>query len=153
MDSNANINDSIRQQIALNLSLLLADTYILYAKTQIYYWNASDPTFYSFRLFLKKEYRKLEKAIQQLAERIRELGEPIPAGLKQLLDMTSLKESRGGQKAAEMIQELLSDHELINHFLRERIGLATKLGDEVTANLLIQRLRDHEKSAWMLRSH
>jgi starvation-inducible DNA-binding protein len=57
-----------------------------------------------------------------------------------------------GKSGDEMLQELIKDHEKICIFLRDRIALASNLSDEGTADLLIQRLRAHEKSAWMVRS-
>jgi starvation-inducible DNA-binding protein len=146
------LNDSVRQQIAQNLSMLLADTYVLYVKTQNFHWNVVDARFYSLHLFLEKEYEKLNKAIDEIAERIRKLGERSPGSLQQFLNITSLKESDEDLTADEMLLELLKDHETICCFLRERIALASKLRDEGTSDLLIQRLRAHEKSAWMLRS-
>ena len=152
METYLGLSDSVRQQIAQNLSLLLADSYVLYTKTQNFHWNVSDSRFYFLHIFLKKEYKKLEEAISEIAERIRELGKLVPGSLKQFLDMTSFKEFHENLSADEMIQELLKNHESICCFLRERIDLVSKLGDEKTANLLIQRLRAHEKSAWLLRS-
>lgn len=153
MNINIGLTDSIRQQIAQNLSMLLADTYVLYVKTQNFHWNIMDSRFYSVHLFLEKEYQKLEENIDEIAERIRKLGELAPGSLKQFLEMTSLKESSGDLTGDEMLEGLLKDHESICQFLRDRIGLTSKLGDEGTSDLLIQLLRDHEKSAWMLRSH
>jgi starvation-inducible DNA-binding protein len=108
--------------------------------------------FYSLHLFLEKEYRNLGEAIDEIAERIRILGERPADTLKQFLRTTSLKESHKKLSTEEMILELLKDHETICIFLRDRIALTTELRDEGTADLLIQRLRVHEKSVWMLRS-
>jgi starvation-inducible DNA-binding protein len=47
----------------------------------------------------------------------------------------------------------VADHQEIIRHLRNQIEEANKLGDEGTADLLIQRIRAHEKAAWMLRSH
>lgn len=148
-----NLDKTVRQQLAQNLSLILADTYILYAKTQNFHWNVMDPRFYSLHLFFEKQYRELAEALDEIAERIRMLGERAPGSLKQFIEVSSLKESNGDLTAEEMLVELLKDHEALCRFIRERIELASKLGDEGTQDLLIQRLRAHEKMAWMLRSH
>lgn len=153
METQISLSDSVRKQIAQNLIMLLADTYILYVKTQNFHWNMTDARFYSLHLFLKKEYGNLGKAIDEIAERIRILGERFPTGLKQFLNTTSLKESDEDLIGEEMILELLKDHEAICLFLRDCIALTTKLGDEGSADLLTQRLRAHEKSIWMLQSH
>lgn len=149
---NIGLSSSVRQQIAQNLSLLLADVHVLYTKTQNFYWNITDPYFYSIRLFLKKELEKLSHVHEEIAERIRILGERFPSNLKQFLNMTSLKESDGDLTAEEMLLDLINDHETICRFIRDRIILVSKLEDEGTSALLVQQLCAHEKSVWMLRS-
>jgi DNA-binding ferritin-like protein len=47
----------------------------------------------------------------------------------------------------------LKDHETICRFIRERIILASRLGDEGSAELLVKQLRAHEKSTRLIRSH
>lgn len=153
MKINIGLNDSVQQQIAQNLKMLLADTYVLYVKTQSFHWNVIDPRFYSLHLFLEEEYKKLEEAIDEIAERIRILGQIAPGSLKQFLNITSLKESESNLTAEDMLIELLKDHETICLFIRDRIPLSSSLGDEGTSDLLIQRLRAHEKTVWMLQSH
>lgn len=150
--TNIGLSASVRLQIAQNLSLLLADTFALYVKTQNFYWNMIDSRFYALHLFLKQEYESLSNSNEAIAERIRILGERYPGTLKQFLDMTSLKESDGDLTAEEMLLDLINDHEAICRFLRDRIILITQLGDETTKTLLINQLAKHEKSAWMLRS-
>lgn len=153
MEINIDIQENTRQQIVHSLSLVLADTYVLYTKTQNFHWNITDPRFYSLHLFLEKQYQELAEANDELAERIRMLGERSPGSLKQFIEMTALKESDGDLCGDEMLQELLEDHEAVCRFIREKIELSSELGDEGTADLLIKRLREHEKHAWMLRSH
>jgi starvation-inducible DNA-binding protein len=147
------LEEEIRQQIAQHLGLLLADTYVLYTKTQNFHWNVIDPRFYSLHLLFEKQYEELAEAIDEIAERIRMLGHLVPGNFRQFLHMTSLKESNGDLSADQMIIELLNNHEGLCSFIRERISLASELKDEGSADLLIDRLRAHEKAAWMLRSH
>ena len=44
------INDSDRQQIAEDLSKLLADTYTLYLNTHNFHWNVTGPMFNTLHL-------------------------------------------------------------------------------------------------------
>lgn len=152
MDIHIGLEESVRKQLSQKLSLILADTYILYTKTQNFHWNIVDNRFYSLHLFLEKQYEELADAIDEIAERIRILGEKTPGSLKQFLDMTSIKESSNSSHGSQMIKELLDGHETMIRYLREIIDIASKLGDEGTVDLLVQRLRAHEKHAWMLRS-
>lgn len=153
MQTNIGLIESIRQQIALSLGLILADTYVLYTMTQNFHWNVIDPRFYSLHLFFENQYKELADNIDALAERIRMLGERTPSTLKQFLDMTSLTEFTEDISGDEMLQELLKNHEILCRNLRDGIEHSSKLGDQGTADLLVQLLRFHEKTAWMLRSH
>jgi starvation-inducible DNA-binding protein len=152
MRTNIGLDECVRLQLAQQLKLMLADTYVLYTKTQNFHWNVTNPRFYSLHFFLEKQNKKLADALDEIAERIRILGERCPATLRQFIEMTTLKESESEITADELVKELLDDHEKLCLYIRERIELASKLGDEVTAALLIQRLRDHEKCAWVLRN-
>jgi starvation-inducible DNA-binding protein len=147
------IKKNVRQQVSQNLGFVLADTYVLYVKTQNFHWNMRDPRFYSLHLFLEKQYEELAEAADEIAERIRMLGERSPGSLKEFLKLTNLKESGEVLDGNEMLHILLLDHESMCRFIRERIDLFSDLGDEGSADLLIQRIRAHEKQAWMIRSH
>jgi starvation-inducible DNA-binding protein len=49
---------------------------------------------------------------------------------------------------------LLIDHETIIFFLRENINLlANEYGDLGTSDFITGLLQEHEKTAWILRSH
>lgn len=153
MEVHIGLNESVLKQMAQNLSLLLSDTYVLYAKTQNFHWNVQDPRFTSLHLLFEKQYKELAEAIDEMAERIRILGEHAPGSMQQFLSRSSIQESKGDLSGDEMLQVLLTDHETLCRYIREQISLSAKLGDEGTADLLIQRLRSHEKSSWTLRSH
>ncbi|MDP1880365.1 MAG: DNA starvation/stationary phase protection protein [Parachlamydiaceae bacterium] len=152
MECNIGLEIRVRKQIAQYLSLALADTYVLYVKTQNFHWNIIDPGFYSLHIFLEKQYEELADGIDELAERIRMLGEKTPGTLKHFLEMTSIKEASEDLDANEMLKDLLNGHETISRFLRERIELVNKLLDQASGDLLIKQLAFHEKSAWMLRA-
>lgn len=154
MDLNVSLDQTVRQQVGQQLALILADTYVLYVKTQNFHWNLIDPRFFSLHELFEKQYEELAEAVDEIAERIRMLGEQAPGTLRQFLDMASLDESSSQDlNGDEMLQELMRDHESVIRHIREQIDYSSQLGDEGTADLLIQRLRAHEKAAWMLRSH
>lgn len=148
-----NLSVKATQELASILGGILADTYVLYTKTQNFHWNIVDPRFYALHKFLEEQYEELSEAIDEIAERIRMIGHRAPGSLKQFLALTCLKEANGEMNAEEMIQVLTEDHETLIQALREKIRKAADLADEGSADLLIQRIRAHEKFAWMLRSH
>jgi starvation-inducible DNA-binding protein len=134
------------------LSHLLANTYVLYTKTQNFHWHVKGEDFYPYHKMFEEQYQSLAEAIDTLAERIRALQCKAPASLQEFLQLTSLKESQGDKKTEQMVADLLFDHETIIKSFSNLFQLAQSAGDEVTLDLFIQRMAEHQKIAWMLRS-
>jgi starvation-inducible DNA-binding protein len=138
--------------VVKHLSAILSDTYLLYVKTQNFHWNVSSSLFYSLHLMFEGQYGELAEAVDVLAERIRALGHAAPGSFAEFSAFGSVKESTKVPKATEMLKQLLGDHELICREIRAVIPVIEKTGDDVTVDTLIERLTQHEKTAWMLRS-
>lgn len=142
----------MNKQVIESLRHLLADTYLLYLKTQNYHWHVVGPNFHSFHKMFEEQYIQLANANDEIAERIRSLNHAAPATFKEFLDLTSLKETHKKLTANDMVKNLLHDHEVIIKELKKLVKTAQKAGDEETADLGITRAEEHEKTAWMLRS-
>lgn len=141
------------KQLSEELSTFLADTYLVYVKSQNFHWNVTDPKFHSLHEFFEEQYEELAEAADLIAERIRAVGEKSPGSMREFLGLTRLSESENHLSADEMLKALLNDHSSIIVWLRNAIEQAIKWGDQGTADLYIERLRVHEKTAWMIRSH
>ena len=146
------IAEADRQQIAAGLSRLLADSYTLYLKTHNYHWNVEGPLFNTLHQMFEDQYTELAAAIDEIAERIRALGEPAPGSYSAYAKLTSIEEEDGEPDAEDMIRRLLKGQETVARTARSVIGAAEAANDEPTADLLTQRMQVHEKNAWMLRS-
>lgn len=152
MDINIGIQEDSRRQIGDGLSRLLADTYTLYLKTHNFHWNVTGPMFNTLHLMFETQYTELAAAVDQIAERIRSLGFPAPGTYKQFADLTSIEEEAEVPKAEDMIAILVRDQETVVRTARSIMPLVDEANDEVSADLLTQRMEVHEKTAWMLRS-
>lgn len=152
MDINIGIQEDSRRQIGDGLSRLLADTYTLYLKTHNFHWNVTGPMFNTLHLMFETQYTELAAAVDQIAERIRSLGFPAPGTYKQFADLTSIEEEVEVPKAEDMIAILVRDQETVVRTARSIMPLVDEANDEVSADLLTQRMEVHEKTAWMLRS-
>ncbi len=146
------IDEKHREEIARGLSHFLADTYTLYLKTHNYHWNVTGPMFQTLHIMFEGQYGELAIAVDDIAERIRALGVKAPATYGEFLKLSSIKENTGDISATQMIADLVHGHEAVVKTARGIFGMVTEGHDEPTADLLIQRLRVHEKTAWMLRS-
>ncbi|MEH8020728.1 MULTISPECIES: Dps family protein [Rheinheimera] len=152
MKINIGINDVQRKAIVEGLSVLLADTYTLYLKTHNYHWNVTGPMFQTLHTLFETQYMELSTAVDDIAERIRALGEFAPGSYKAYAKLTSIKEADGIPSAEEMIRDLVNGQEAIAKTARSLVKTAEDAEDEVTLDILTQRMTVHEKTAWMLRS-
>lgn len=149
---NIGINQKDRKAVCKGLSKLLADAYLLYLKTQNYHWNVTGKQFRSLHELFEEQYREQAEAIDVIAERIRALGEFAPATFSNFAKLTSIREDTSIPSADEMIHNLVQGNEAVVTTAREIINLADDCEDDVTTDLMIERMQVHEKNAWMLRS-
>ena len=140
------------QAVVDGLARVLADSYTLYIKTHGHHWNVTGPHFPALHAMFEGQYTELAGAVDQIAERIRAIGAPAPAGYKAFGQLTSIKEKDGTLSAQEMIADLLDGHETVAATAKATLDEAQQAGDEVTVDLMIQRIAVHDKAAWMLRS-
>lgn len=146
------ISENERKEIADGMSKLLADTVSLYSKTHGYHWNVTGPMFNTLHQMFMVQYTELWNSIDLLAERIRSLGFFAPAEYGKFAKLTSLKEDTDVPDATQMIRNLVDGHESVIRTARGILSSAEKANDQVTLDLITQRLEVHEKTAWMLRS-
>ena len=149
---NIGIEQDDRLEIVEGLSRLLADTYTLYLKTHNYHWNVVGPMFNTLHLMFEQQYNELALAVDLIAERIRALGAPAPGTYAQYARLSSIAEDDGVPMATDMIANLVAGQEAVVRTARSVFPVVESAGDEVTADLLTQRMQIHEKTAWMLRS-
>jgi starvation-inducible DNA-binding protein len=150
--SMSNKKHILLEKVADELTHLLADNYTLYLKTQNFHWNVTGPLFPTLHLLFESQYQELADANDLIAERIRALGSPAPASFSEFQKLSSLKDSTGKLSAEQMIKALLKDHETVLHHLDIIFAQAEKANDQGTIDMLTERMRAHEKTAWMLRS-
>ena len=146
------MKESDRKAIADGLAYFLADTYSLYLKTHNFHWNVVGPMFQTLHLMFEQHYNELWTAVDLIAERIRTLGYPAPGTYSEFAKLSSIKEHKGDVKAEDMIRYLVEGHEAVVRTARKMFPKAEKAQDQVTMDLLTQRMQIHEKTAWMLRS-
>jgi starvation-inducible DNA-binding protein len=149
---NMGMSDHDRLEVTKTLSNLLANTYVLYLKTQNFHWNVTGPMFQPLHSLFESQYKALAEAVDEIAERIRAMGEYAPASLSQYLDLSLIEESIDVPSAEGMVAQLLEDHETIVRAMRDSFEIIDDANDEVTADLFVQRMTFHEKTAWMLRA-
>ena len=135
------------------LKHILADTYVMQALIQNVHWNTEGAGFIAIHKLLDEQYEDVSGAIDEIAERIRALGEDAPASLAAFIELSRLQESEPIKGLNQGIQRLVESHEVISTLLLEHIAVLENDNDAGTIDLLTDRVREHDKAAWLLRSN
>lgn len=146
------ITEKDRKAIAKGLKHLLADSYTLYLQTHNFHWNVTGPQFRELHLMFEEHYTELAVAVDDIAERIRTLGSVAPGTYKAFAELSSIKEIEEIPEAKDMVKILTQGHEQVVKTCREVLKKAQDANDESSAALVSDRMRIHEKTAWMLRA-
>lgn len=141
--------------IANTLNVLLANQHVLYHKMRNFHWNLVGPSFVEVHEFIEKLYTQLASDIDEVAERIQQLGHTAAGSMAEFLTLSTMKEAKGGKKLQyDAIAELVQDNEACAKDLRNTIAaFEEKYDDPGSVDLLTRLLMGHEKSAWMLRRY
>ncbi|MDD8058266.1 MULTISPECIES: Dps family protein [Shewanella] len=151
-DIDIGIKKDDRLKIAEGLKSLLADSYTLYLQTHNFHWNVTGIHFRELHLMFEEHYTELATAVDDIAERIRTLDVAAPGTYKEFARLSSIKEVEGVPSSADMVDLLTKGHEQVVKTSREVLKLAQEADDESTSALVSDRMRIHEKTAWMLRA-
>lgn len=146
------ITQADRLKVAEGLKHLMADSYTLYLQTHNFHWNVEGPQFRELHLMFEEHYMELAVAVDDVAERIRTLDVPAPGTYKELARLSSIKEVEGVPDGKTMVDTLTRGHEQVVKTCRQVLKLAQSADDESTSALASDRMRIHEKTAWMLRA-
>jgi starvation-inducible DNA-binding protein len=100
----------------------------------------------------EEHYTELATAVDDIAERIRTHAVTAPGTYKEFAKLSSNKEVDGVPSSSEMVDLLTKGHEQVIKTARQVLKIAQGADDESTASLVSDRMRIHEKTAWMLRA-
>jgi starvation-inducible DNA-binding protein len=154
MKPNIGLSDNARKASADALAGVLADTYALYVKTQNFHWNITGPDFIQLHELFGAQYAQLAAAIDEIAERIRAIGHTAPGGFAAFAKLAKVKDAPATPPSAkDMLKILTADHETLTRHAREAKDAVEEVGDAESGDLMITRMEEHGKTAWMLRAH
>lgn len=134
------------------MKVYFATNFQYYTKAHGYHVNIIGPNFYQYHKLLQKVYEDAQENIDAIAEEIRTLQSVVPFNFERITELSKIEDADVLPDAEGMIAELLEDTEV----LCDTIRLAHEIANDESAyglvNYLEQRLDDHYKFQWMLRS-
>lgn len=153
MNTNIGLTPNETSIIIPLLENFLASENILNLKIRNYHWNVTGIHFSDYHKFFEGLYDDSAENIDEIAERIRMLGDKTQANMKFFLEKSFLSEETNLEiTSADMVKSLLSDTEKTIQELRNAIEVISDTNDSWTEDFLIALMQKHEKNAWMLRS-
>ncbi len=143
------------QEITEFLNSLLANEYALFTKTLNYHWNVTGPRFHSLHTFLEDQYKQQLEIMDDMAERVRVLGENPVGTVKEMKDFMEMKEKNGKSlSSSEMIYDLFTSNLHIQSSIKDFVSDTDVFKkDPGTEDFLVSILQKHEMMSWMLKSH
>ncbi len=149
------LSNDERAGVSRILNKALSDEHVLYIRTRNYHWNVTGMHFKSLHEVFEEQYKALEMAIDEIAERTRALGFRAIGSMSEFMQHARLAEQSPAEvpDATGMLRNLLADHEAIIKHLRTDVDTCdNEFNDAGTADFLTGMMEAHEKMAWMLRA-
>lgn len=129
-----------------------ADAFTFYLKAHYYHWNVEGPNFPQYHEFLQDLYTELWNSVDDIAEKIRQLGGYAPSSLSELMSHTMVTENTGTLSAEEYMARLVDANDLVLASLLmsyKEAEAATEIG---VSNFIQDRVMAHQKHGWMLKA-
>jgi len=135
-----------------SLKITLAENFALYLKAQYYHWNVEGSDFYQLHEFFGDLYEEIYSSIDKLAEEIRSLNAYAPGSFERFSQLSKIRGEDRIISSDEMLSQLLEDNATYINTLTEAFKLAEEEKEIGLSNFIQDRIDQHKKHAWMLRS-
>jgi len=131
----------------------LAESFALYLKAHYFHWNVEGPDFQQFHDFFGNFYEEVYGAIDPMAEQIRALDAYAPGSLERFGELSGITGENTVPSPLMMVSILRADNDTLRNTLKQTRDLADSMGLNGLVNFLEDRMDQHAKHAWMLRSY
>lgn len=140
-------------ELITQLRKVLASNFALYLKTHMFHWNVEGPNFSEYHEFWSDVYEDLFAQSDILAEFIRQANEYAPGSLTAYSEISDVKDEEGFPKAEQMFQQFMVDNATMIRLFDELYKAAEAAEQFQISDYAAQRLGQHRKHAWMIRSY
>ena len=135
------------------LNQAIAETAVTTMLAQNFHWNVTGMGFGPLHDLFQKIYEDHFQAQDDLAERIKAIGGHAEGTLAGMINRFKVEEHVGHASDVEMINTMAVAQEIVAQTLIGACDVAAIGDDKLTEDLCIGRAREHQKFAWMLKSH
>jgi starvation-inducible DNA-binding protein len=151
LDTPTDLSAAAVRKVSDVLNVLLADAFALYLKTKNFHWHVSGRHFRDYHLLLDEQSGQIVATTDQLAERVRKIGEATVKSIGQVAKLQTIKDNNEDYvPPREMLRELMNDNRHVAAAMRKAHEVCDEAGDVASAGLLENFIDEAERRIWFL---
>ena len=149
-----NIPEDDRQKVVQLLNARLADTFDLQSQTKFAHWNVKGNDFYQLHLLFDQIAEHLLDGVDLIAERITALGGHAEGTARQAASNSSIPEfDLNAIGSMDFVRVLADRLARCANAARAAIDRSSELGDQGTADVFTELVRQMDKDLYFLEAH
>ena len=138
------------QNVVNELSVLLADFQVFYSNLRNFHWNVKGHGFFVLHSKYEELYNDAAEKIDEVAERILQLGSTPESRFSVYLQTSEIKEADVVSCSKEALDLPLDYYKTLIARERRIIEVASDAHDDTTVSLVGDFIKEQEKTVWML---
>lgn len=146
-----NEHNRANDEIVLGLQKQVANAFVLYLNYKHYHWQTFGPLFRDLHLLFDEFATEVYETIDEMAERIRMIGQSPVSRIEEFLTTASIKSAEKNSDLRLMVTEANKNSLTVIKEMRDAIKKADEGDDPGTADVLTRFVQIHEKQEWWLR--
>lgn len=137
--------------VVQELQRQVANAFVLYANYKHYHWQVFGPLFRDLHKLFDELATDVLSTIDELAERVRMIGQDPPAQLLEAADLASVSAAAPHSTVREMVEESDRNLLVVIKDMRRAAKIADEHGDPGSVDVFTRLVQIHEKHEWWMR--
>lgn len=137
------------EELAAKLNELLANYQVFYMNVRGFHWNVKGEKFFELHLKFEELYNDLLLKVDETAERILTLGYRPLHSYTDYIAQSDIREATNATDGRACVAAILEGLKTLLLKQRSLQTLAAEAGDEGTASMVSDYIRQQEKLVWM----
>ena len=129
----------------------VGNAFVLYANYKHYHWQTFGPHFRDLHKLFDSMADDVLPTIDELAERVRMIGQDPPAHLLEAADLATVSRAAPHSNMREMIEEADRNLLVVVTEMRQAARIAEEHDDPGTVDIFSRTVQIHEKYEWWMR--
>ena len=142
----------LNEQTMISMRRLLASLAVMSQKTQTYHWDLTGLTFVSLHEHLGEVYEAISSHTDEVAERIRQLGEPTKMTLSYATTNSVVEDNNPASAEKDIITDMMTAFTNLYALQLEILMASDEQNDPVTVDLMTKLCAWAEKENWFFNS-